>query len=88
MSDDLTRTLEPLRSDLARAGIAEPSVVRRRGQRRRITVVVSTALGVALILGAVTVAACLAAPDRAGIPPASTGGPAPTAEPATTRPGR
>ena len=87
MSDDLTRTLEPLRADLARAGLPDPSAVRRRGERRRITVVVTAALGVALGLGgAVGAAAHLAGPGSTTVPPAS--GPAPTSGPPapTSRP--
>jgi hypothetical protein len=94
MSDDLTRTLEPLRGDLARAGLPDPSAVRRRGERRRITVVVTAALAVALVLGgAVGAASYLAAAGTTTVPPASgpaspdgsaptrTDGPAPTSQP-------
>jgi hypothetical protein len=72
MSDDLTRVLEPLRGDLARAVVAEPSAVRRRGERRRITVAVTAALGVAFALGgALGAVSYLAAPGVAPVPPAS-----------------
>jgi hypothetical protein len=72
MSDDLTRALEPLRRDLAHSNLPEPSVVRRRGERRGITVAVAAALGGATVLGgAVGAAAYLAAPGTAPVPPAS-----------------
>jgi hypothetical protein len=83
MSADLTRVLEPLRGDLARAGLPDPSAVRRRGQRRHITVVVSAALAVALVLGgAAGAASYLAAPGPITVPPAS--GPTPSSAPPPT----
>jgi hypothetical protein len=87
MSDDLTRVLEPLRGDLAGAGLPDPSAVRRRGERRRITVILTSALAVALVLGgAVGAASYLAAPGSARVPPASGPASGPASPPASGLP--
>jgi hypothetical protein len=93
MSGDLTQALLPQRADLTHARLADPSAVRRRGQRRAAALAAAAALGVVvLVAGTVGAASYLASPRSTTVPPGSPGptgqppthDPAPTSEPAPT----
>jgi hypothetical protein len=66
---DLGPVLEPLRADLATVPLTDPSVVRRRGDRRRSRTVVAMAVATAVVIGVTATAVALGASGRGGLPP-------------------
>lgn len=93
MSDDVRPVLDVLRADLAHVTLADPTSVRRRGDRRRRRLAAGAVLGAAVLVIAVIVASASLGRPSAGREPVgtrppvtTTDAPPPTSAPPTSAP--